>query len=153
MDAGDVDGRSWRFDLVAACMSLHSMPDPEAALSAARHVLADDGRLVCSIPHPATHTSDGEPAPLADEPLYLHAGAYYPTRSYRVWWTTAGEEWPTIRWNRPLSAYRAMLAGAGFAVHALLEPCPSQADVDRHQRLSRAGRVPNYLVLVARPRS
>src|SRR5262249_16308960 len=140
------------FDLVTACMSLHSMPDPASALLAARRVLADDGRLVVSIPHPLTHMVGGRQVERLDDNLYLRAGDYFKSVPYRIWWATAGEEWWTIRWSRPQSEYVAMLRAAGFVVHDQLEPYASGTDIEEHQRLRNAGQIPYYLILVAGPR-
>jgi 2-polyprenyl-3-methyl-5-hydroxy-6-metoxy-1,4-benzoquinol methylase len=153
MDAARLDRHPWTrpFDLVVACMSLHSMPDPAAALVAARRVLADDGRLVCSIPHPWTHMAGGRQVRRQDDALYLRAEDYFRSAPYRVWWDMTGDEWCTIRWSRPQSEYAAMLRRAGFVVYDQLEPCASWTDIEDHQRLRNAGQIPYYLVLVAGP--
>jgi 2-polyprenyl-3-methyl-5-hydroxy-6-metoxy-1,4-benzoquinol methylase len=44
------------FDLVAACMSLQDMADVPATLRGAAALLRPGGRLVFSVPHPATDT-------------------------------------------------------------------------------------------------
>jgi 2-polyprenyl-3-methyl-5-hydroxy-6-metoxy-1,4-benzoquinol methylase len=140
MDAVGVDRHPWPgpFDLVTACMSLQSMPDPARALVAARRVLSAKGRLVCSIPHPLTH---------------MVGGQYFKSLPYRVWWDSdrSGRGWWTIRWCRPQSEYVAMLRDAGFVVHDLLEPHASRSDVVEHPRLVTAAEIPRYLIVVASP--
>jgi SAM-dependent methyltransferase len=160
MDATEVDRHVWpnAFDLVTACMSLHSMPDPASALRAARRVMAPTGRLVCSIPHPITHMLGGRNAGRQPKNgLYLQAGKYFRSAPYRVWWHAGpdenGEAWSTIRWSRPLSEYTGMLKRAGFVITTELEPRPSEADMAKFDRLRNAGQVPYYLILVAEPAS
>lgn len=154
MDAVDVHRHPWPagFDLVTACMSLHSMPDPARALRAVRQVLTPKGRLVCSIPHPLTHMRGGRQSVREhDDALYIRAGGYFGSAPYRVWWNPPGsaEPWPTIRWSRPLGEYARMLRDAGFVISDELEPYPTAADVDEHERLRKAADLPYYLVLVA----
>jgi 2-polyprenyl-3-methyl-5-hydroxy-6-metoxy-1,4-benzoquinol methylase len=156
MDAVDVHRHPWPrpFDLVTACMSLQSMPDPAGALIAARRVLADTGRLVCSIPHPFTHMLGGRQAALHQGGvLHLRAGEYFKSAPYRIWWDTGRDDegWWTIRWSRPQSEYAAMLKAAGFVVHDELEPHVTASDAEEHPRLRGAATIPSYLVLVAGP--
>lgn len=156
MDAVDVDHHAWpeKFHLVTACMSLHNMPDPGAALRAVRRVLAPAGRLVCSIPHPMTHMRGGRHGVHHhnDDTLYIRAGDYFRSAPYLVWWNFGADApWPTIRWSRPGSEYAAMLKEAGFVVSEFGEPAASHADMEQHERLRNAGQLPYYLILVAEP--
>jgi 2-polyprenyl-3-methyl-5-hydroxy-6-metoxy-1,4-benzoquinol methylase len=159
MDAVDVHTRRWpgRFDLVTACMSLHSMPDPAGALRAARQVLTPEGRLVLSVPHPATHMRGGRQCVRQqNDLLHIRAGHYFESAPYRVWWNVSpgGERWPTIRWSRSIGEYTSMLTAAGFVIQALLEPQAVLDDIvdeREHQRLRNADQVPYYLVVVAEP--
>jgi 2-polyprenyl-3-methyl-5-hydroxy-6-metoxy-1,4-benzoquinol methylase len=156
MDATRVHRHPWPrpFDLVTACMSLHSMPDPAAALRAARCVLALDGRLICSIPHPLTHMRGGRQSiRRPDGALYIRAQDYFRCAAYRVSWAVppSGEPWSTIRWSRSLGEYGSMLRGADLVIRDLLEPCPTLEEMEEHPRLRDAGQVPNFLVLVAEP--
>jgi 2-polyprenyl-3-methyl-5-hydroxy-6-metoxy-1,4-benzoquinol methylase len=156
MDAVHVDRHDWPapFDLITACMSLHTMPDPAGALRAARRTLASDGRLVCSIPHPLTHMMGGRQClHRQDGALHLRAGDYFRSAPYRVRWDVPGtsESWDTIRWSRSLGEYTGMLRSAGFVVQDLREPFASWTEVEEHARLRTAGELPSYLVVVAEP--
>ena len=141
------------FDLVIACMSLHDMADPGAVLHSVRQVLMDDGRLVFSIPHPLTHMAGGPQLHrLGDDGLYFRAANYFQSAPYRKHWQQpAGEEWRTPRWSRPLGEYVGLLKDAGFVVYDQIEPQPSRADVEMHQRLRNASEIPSHLVFVAGP--
>jgi SAM-dependent methyltransferase len=135
-------------------MSLHNMPDPAGALRAARDVLAPDGRLVCSIPHPITHMLGGrQMVRQRDDALYVRAGHYFRSAPYRVDWNVprAGQAWSTIRWSRSLSEYTAMLRRADFVIVDQIEPRASWDEIAEHERLRDAGQLPYYLVVVARP--
>jgi 2-polyprenyl-3-methyl-5-hydroxy-6-metoxy-1,4-benzoquinol methylase len=154
MDAVDVHHHRWPrpFDLVTACMSLHNMPDPAGVLRAARGVLAADGRLVCSIPHPLTHMVGGRQSVRhQDDALYLRAEDYFRSAPYRVGWHVprAGEPWSTIRWSRTLSEYTRMLKNADFVIHDQLEPRATCDEIEEHERLRSAEQLPYYLILVA----
>lgn len=155
MDAKDVAAHRWpaRFDLVTACMSLHCMPDPEAALWAVRGVLGPRGRLVASIPHWLTHMLGGRNgASNGSGELTIKTGAYFESKPYRVWWTIGdGEPWSTIRWSRPRSHYTGMLKRAGFVIADELEPFATVDDIAEHERLRKAGELPHYQVIVAKP--
>ncbi len=156
MDAIDVHHHGWPepFDLVTACMSLHSMPDPAGALRAARRVLAPEGRLVCSVPHPFTHMGGGRRRThWQNGVLYVRAQDYFRSAPYRVRWNVdgAGEPWSTIRWSRSISEYAGMLKAAGFVIQDQVEPRASWAEIEEHERLRGAWELPCYLVLVAEP--
>ena len=161
MDATEVDRHvgTETFDLVIACMSLHTMPNPAGAVRAACRVLAPEGRLVCSIPHPITHMRGGSRFYAQDGGLYIRAGDYFRSAPYRVRWDVhAAEPWETIRWSRPCSEYTAMLTGAGLVLCDELEPyateadliaCEQGSDADACERLRSAAQLPYYLILVA----
>jgi 2-polyprenyl-3-methyl-5-hydroxy-6-metoxy-1,4-benzoquinol methylase len=153
MDAIDLHRCQWSepFDLVTACMSLQSMPDPAEALRAARQVLAPDGRLVCSVPHPITHMLGGRRAIReVDGVLYLRAGDYFRSAAYRVSWQFEGEDrWSTIRWSRPYGQYLNMLRAAGLLADVVTEPQLSCDEASENRRLRYAAELPHYLVLAA----
>lgn len=157
MDACDVHLRlgDARFDLAVACMSLHSMPDPAAAIRAMAAVLAPGGRLVCSIPHPFTHPDGGRQIQRCDGLLTMRFVNYFRTAPHRVWWNDqyGAEPWPTVRWSRTLGDYADMLLAAGLGIRHLVEPRATWMDVEQHERLRNASEVPYYLVLVAEPGS
>lgn len=154
MDAARVDRVDWggRFDLATACMSLQDMPEPGAVLRAAREVLAPDGLLACSVPHPFTHLRGGQGTVRdpGDGVLRIPAGGYFdePT-AHRVRWDVprTGRVWTTIRWSRKLEDYWQMITGAGFAVRDVVEPRPAADDL----QLRDGAEIPKYLVLTAEP--
>jgi SAM-dependent methyltransferase len=156
MDAVDLHRHDWAgpFELATACMSLQSMPDPGGALKAIRQVLATDGRLVCSIPHPFTHMLGGRQCVRGEDgKLYLRAEDYFRTGPYQAPWSVpgAGEEWSTIRWSRPLNEYMRLFKTAGFVIRDQSEPRAARSDILQQDRLSKAGQLPYYLVFVAEP--
>ena len=138
MNAVDVHRHVWTvpFGLVTAPMVLHDMPDPAAALAAAAHVLGTRGRMVLSIPHPAWYVAGGED--------------YFATACEDHAWDVPqlGEPLSTLRWRRSLEEYAGMVRAAGFVIDDMQEPRATPAQIDKHERLSRAGRVPCALILV-----
>src|SRR5215472_2466022 len=137
MDAAAVDRVSWpgKFDRVTACMSLHDMLDPSEVLRAVRHVLADDGVLVCSIPHP------------------MPSGAgYVESMAYEKRWNLArtGTSWTTIHYQRSLETYHRMFEEAGFDVRES-RPRATEDDVRRYPVLRESAESSKYLVYAAAP--
>jgi 2-polyprenyl-3-methyl-5-hydroxy-6-metoxy-1,4-benzoquinol methylase len=137
MDAADVDRVPWprKFDRVTACMSLHDMLDPGGALRAARRVLADDGVLVCSIPHPKPGDA-----------------GYVETIAYEKRWNLArtGTSWTTIHYQRSQETYLRMFVESGFDVR-VSRPRASADDVRRYPVLRESAESSKYLVYVAQP--
>jgi 2-polyprenyl-3-methyl-5-hydroxy-6-metoxy-1,4-benzoquinol methylase len=145
-----------QFDLATACMSLQDMPDPGAVLRATRQVLAPQGRLVCSVPHPFTHMMGGrrcvrEPA---DGRLRMTVGGYFDrAKAFLVPWAPArvGASWKTIRWSRSLEDYWRLFRESGFTMSDMLEPHPDADDLRLSPTLLDSAEIPKSLLLVAQP--
>jgi SAM-dependent methyltransferase len=155
MDAAHVQCGDWncKFDLVTACMSLHAMRDPGAVLRAARRVLTEGGRLVCSVPHPFTHAQNDRQSKRCqvDGQLWLQAGGYFDeAKEHHVRWNVprVGATWTTIRWSRSLEAYWRLFANSGFVVRDLREPFPD-GDVATRLPSRNSADVPEYLIFAA----
>jgi 2-polyprenyl-3-methyl-5-hydroxy-6-metoxy-1,4-benzoquinol methylase len=139
MDAAAVDHVSWprKFDRVTACMALHDMVDPGAVLRAARSVLADDGVLVCSIPHPKPPDA-----------------GYVEAMAYEKRWNLArtGTSWTTIHYQRSLETYLRMFVESGFSDDVRVSrPRATADDVRRHPVLRESAKSSKYLVYAAQP--
>jgi SAM-dependent methyltransferase len=155
MDAAEVDRARWErpFDLVTACMSLHCMVDPGAALRASRRVLAPRGRVVASVPHPFTHMLGGRQSEreAEDGRLRMTVGGYFDAAAYRVAWDLprAGASWMTIRYSRSLGDYWRLFTEAGLTVREVLEPRPTADALRECPELAATAEIPYYLVIVA----
>jgi SAM-dependent methyltransferase len=138
------------FDLVAACMSLQDMANMRGALRGAFTVLRPGGRMVFSVPHPATDTAfrewerDG-----AGRKRYLKVDRYFETGPSVCRWSMPRlrYHWSTPCWRLTLSEWTAHVTDVGFAILRLQEPRPTAAQVAANPNLDDCRRVPFFLIL------
>lgn len=137
------------FDIVTACMSVQDMADVPGTLGAAATVLRRDGRLVFSVPHPATDTAfrewerDGFGRKLA-----LKLDRYFDTGPTVCDWNMPRltAHWASPCWRYTLSEWTQLLLDAGFAIRHLHEPRPTAAQVAANPRLEDCRRMPYFLL-------
>ncbi len=142
----------WRpdsFDLVTACMSLQDVADVSGALRGAVTVLRPGGRMLFSVPHPATDTSfrewerDG-----AGRKRYLKLDRYFETGPTVCHWNMPRlrYHWSTPCWRYTLSEWAALVVGAGFAIRLVQEPRPTADQVAMNPHLDDCRRMPFFLI-------
>lgn len=139
-----------RFDLVTACMSLQDMADVAGVLRAAFAVLKPGGRMVCSVPHPATETPLREWERDAEgRKVALKVDRYFESGPAVCEWNMPRlrSHWSTPYWRHTLEEWSTLVAGAGFLVRRLAEPRPTPQQVRRNPDLDDCARVPYFLVL------
>ena len=137
------------FDRVVACMSLHDMPDPGAALLAARSMLRDGGRCVFSAVHPVMD------APLrgwerdgAGRKVMYRLGRYFDTGPTSCHWTMSRLKryWTTPIVRLTIDGWSQAIERAGFLIRRIYEPRPTPEDVARHPGLDDCLDFPAFLV-------
>jgi 2-polyprenyl-3-methyl-5-hydroxy-6-metoxy-1,4-benzoquinol methylase len=141
------------FDVVTACMSVQDMSDVRGALDAAFVVLRPGGRLVFSVPHPASDTPYREwERDSAGRKLYLKIDRYFETGPLVCEWNMPrlAYHWSTPYWRYTLSDWVAFITGAGFTLTGLGEPRPTAEQVAANPRLEDCSRMPYFLVFEAR---
>ncbi len=154
MDAAEVTDHfpSSSFDLVTACVSMQDMADIPAVASGVRRVLADRGRFVFSIPHPATVTPFREWDRGADGVKgALKVDRYYESGPRVLRWEMARLErpWETPYWSLTIEEWSEILERAGFLIRRLREPRPTAEAVRRVPTLEDCLRLPSFLIFDA----
>jgi len=149
-------GGDGAFDLIASCMALQDMSDPDAALRASARALRTDGRVVFSVPHPATDTPVREwERDDAGRKLALRVDRYFETGPAEFQWNMKrlAYTWSTPFWRRTLGQWAEAVSSAGFLIERLIEPHPDAALRALHPELDDCARLPYFLVfrLVRRP--
>ncbi len=154
LDAAEVATRwpSGHFDLATACVSFQDMADAVASARATSRVLKAGGRLVFSIPHPATCTPyrewehDGSGVKMA-----LKVDRYFDSGPRVLRWNMARlkEHWDTPYWHRTIEEWTDILLDAGFLIRRLHEPRPSNDAVRKVPSLEDALRLPSFLIFDA----
>jgi 2-polyprenyl-3-methyl-5-hydroxy-6-metoxy-1,4-benzoquinol methylase len=140
---------SGSFDLVTACMSLQDMADPAGALRAGGALLGPGGRMVFSVPHPATETPAREwERDATGRKLALKLDRYFETGPSVFRWDMPRLEyhWSTPCWRYTLSEWTGLVADAGLFIKGLLEPRPTAEQVAANPRLDDCRRVPYFLI-------
>jgi 2-polyprenyl-3-methyl-5-hydroxy-6-metoxy-1,4-benzoquinol methylase len=152
LSAADV-GEHWpsgSFDLVTACMSLQDMADVPAALHAASRLLRPGGRLVASVPHPATDPPVREwERDDKGRKLALRLDRYFDTGPALCQWNMSRlrYHWSTPCRRHTLGEWTGLAADAGFVIGRLLEPRPTAAQVVARPELEDCHRMPYFLIL------
>lgn len=139
------------FDVVAACMSLQDMADVSGALRGAFDVLRPGGRLVFSVPHPATDTPfrawerDG-----TGRKQCLKVDRYFDTGPAVCRWDMPRlrYHWSTPYWRYTVSEWVALIVGAGFILSGMHEPRPTAEQVAANPQLEDCSRLPFFLLFV-----
>jgi SAM-dependent methyltransferase len=123
-------------DLAVCSMGLLDLDDLEGSLRETARVLAPAGRLCASILHPA-HS----------EELAAH---YFAAERFEETLERGGLAMTFASYHRPLSAYTAALAAAGFVIERLEEPVPAREYVSDHPEVAGWRDEPVLLTLRAR---
>jgi len=137
------------FDRVTGCMSLQDMADPAAVLAAARRVLRPDGRVVVSVPHPATdlpvrswrRDEHGRKVALVLDRYFDTGPAVCDWNMPRLKYS-----WRTPYHRFTLSEWSRLLADAGLTIRGLHEPRPDAAAVAACPDLDDCARMPYFLI-------
>lgn len=140
------------FDLVASCMAVQDTSDPAACLAGAARLIRPKGRIVFSVPHPATDT------PVRDwirddqrRKLALKVDRYFDTGPAVCSWTMdrLAYHWTTPCWRRTLEEWSAMIADAGLVIERMLEPRPGPEVLAVRPELDDCARLPYFLIFRA----
>ncbi len=154
MDAADAASR-WpvgHFDLATACVSFQDLAEAEAVTRATAAVLKTGGRLVFSIPHPASCTPYREWE--RDETGIkgaLKIDRYFDSGPRLLRWNMPRlrEHWETPYWSRTIEEWSEILLAAGFLIRRLREPRPSAQAVVEVPDLEDSLRLPSFLIFDA----
>ncbi len=151
LDAAAVAGQ-WRagsFDLVTACMSLHDMADPAAALKTARRMLKDRGRCVFSASHPVMDAPlRGWERDSAGRKVIYRLGRYFDTGLTVCHWTMGrlNRYWTTPIVRFTVEGWSQAIEQAGFLIRRVYEPRPTLEDVAREPQLDDCRDFPSFLI-------
>jgi len=134
------------FDLAVSCIALQDMPDAAAVLAGVFRVLRPGGRFVASITHPCTDTpfrrwerdeSGGK--------RWLCIDRYFERVAVEFEWTRWGG-FTTAALHVPLEDWLGWIVAAGFQLHAVREPRPTDEAIRANPKLGDAARVPYYVI-------
>jgi SAM-dependent methyltransferase len=137
------------FDLVVSVQALNYVADVDGLLAGVHRVLRPDGRLACSVMHPAD-TATG------DEPPWSWTGSYFDAERDWVWDGLTDDALEFRSWFRSPSAWFTAVTAAGLVVERLLEPAPVEDRrwIDRgwlgEDGYAKLDRVPATILLRAR---
>jgi 2-polyprenyl-3-methyl-5-hydroxy-6-metoxy-1,4-benzoquinol methylase len=151
LDAATV-GEQWptgSFDLVTACMALDDMPDPGAALEAARRVLKNGGRCVFSAVHPVMDSpARGWEKDEAGRKVMFKLGRYFDSGPALCPWTMSRLEryWTTPFVRLTFDGWSELIKHAGFLVRRIYEPRPTLEDVASEPQLDDCRDFPSFVI-------
>lgn len=149
------------FDLVVAHMSLHDIPDGEAAVHEVARLLGTGGRFVFSLVHPCFDLDDRsawveerlrERDGSVHDVVWRKVRGYRDERQVRVPWRISEEETGyTTSYHHTLSTLSRWLREAGLAITRLEEPVPLPEAVEKSPEGRFLLEIPLHLVVEARP--
>jgi Cyclopropane fatty acid synthase and related methyltransferases len=136
------------YDLVYSSLAVHYLADFNAFCRKVRRALATDGRFVFSMEHPI-FAARAEPEWMTDASgKRVFALCDYAREGERVTnWVVDG----IVKYHRKLSSVVTSLIAAGFAIDAMDEWSPSEADLAAHPDLADEIVRPMLLLVAARP--
>lgn len=137
------------FDLVTSCMALQDMADIPAVLGGAATLLAPRGRMVFSVPNPATDTAFREWERDADgRKVALRVDRYFDTGAAVCEWNMPRlqSHWRTPHWRHTLAEWSGLIADAGFLIRRMHEPRPTAEQVEATPALDDCRRMPYFLI-------
>lgn len=137
------------FDIVTACMSLQDMADVPGTLHAAAEVLRPDGRMVFSVPHPATDTASREwERDAHGRKLALKLDRYFESGPSVCDWNMPRltAHWSSPCWRYTLSEWTQLLTAAELTIRHLHEPRPTEMQVIANPCLDDCRRMPYFLI-------
>jgi ubiquinone/menaquinone biosynthesis C-methylase UbiE len=155
-DASDLrELASGSVDLVYANMSLHDIPDAEAALAEVGRLLRAGGRLVASISHPCFDTDLNSSWVTERIHRSSRTGRLVwqyrePFRSESPWHLGGGSTCRTGSYHRPLSWYARALRSSGLWIEELVEPRPGPEFWEKDPEAASIQEIPLHLVIGAR---
>lgn len=144
-------GQHWpaRFHLAAACMSLHDMAAPAEVFHSTYQALRPSGRLVFSIPHPATDTPYREwDLDAAGSRGPLKIDRYFDSGPTVLYWKMQRltYHWTSPYWRHTITEWSDMIAAAGFLIRRLVEPRPTLEQITRNPHIEDTYRLPAFLI-------
>jgi 2-polyprenyl-3-methyl-5-hydroxy-6-metoxy-1,4-benzoquinol methylase len=137
------------FDLITACMSIQDMADIDAVFHGASIVLRRAGRMVISVPHPATDTAYREWDRGPDsQKRALKIDRYFETGTAMCSWNMSRllYTWETPCWRHTLSEWSAFFFSNGLLVRRMIEPRPTEDQIQLHPKLRDCARLPYFLI-------
>lgn len=137
------------FDRVTSCMAVQDMAEVPRVLQGAFALLRPGGRMVFSVPHPATDTAYREwDRDLAGRKRALKLDRYFEGGPATCHWNMPRLEyhWRTPCWRYTISEWSDLIADAGFLVARLHEPRPTAEQVRRVPELEDCARMPYFLI-------
>ncbi|MBF6351466.1 class I SAM-dependent methyltransferase [Nocardia flavorosea] len=148
-DVADLPLAGASVDLVVANRLPHGIDEPGRRFHEFARVLKPSGRLILLGMHPCFYVSRAERA----APGGLSLDSYFGTRTVEQRFEVQGELSPaaSVQQFYSLETYFAFLADAGFAVTALREPHPTQAERDSDPWWNKNFTRPLFLLLECRP--
>jgi ubiquinone/menaquinone biosynthesis C-methylase UbiE len=133
-------------DLVYSSLALHYVAGLSALLAKIHRALAPDGSLVCSVEHPIfTATRQGWIERADGRKLWPVEG-YLAEGPRHYDWLGKGVE----KHHRTLATWINLLLGSGFALRAIEEWGPSEAQIAAHPEWAAERERPMFLLFAAR---
>jgi 2-polyprenyl-3-methyl-5-hydroxy-6-metoxy-1,4-benzoquinol methylase len=143
------------FDLVTACMSIMDMPEPGTVLARARPLLRERGRLVMSVPNPATDTTYREwERDAYGRKQALKIDGYFEAATTMLDWgmRRLATRFRTVQYRHTLEQWSRMIEDAGFVIARLREPRPTSEVLANCPELAAAARLPFFLIFELKAR-
>lgn len=111
------------FDFIVAHMTLHTIHRAELAIKKISSLLKNKGLFVFSIPHPAFYTERERLKNVVIDYKYCE------TMLFKIPFTISNDPTPLPAevpyFHRPIEDYNKFLFEAGFCIHRILEPMPT----------------------------
>jgi len=143
------------FDGAICTTVLENIQDYDKAILEISKILRPGGRLVITVIHPCFSMKDLVPVKIPVDGVRIEDIRHWEIDNYYARGVSlvkySNLPAPTITFHRTLEDYSLALSSADFVMIKLLEPCPTQQQIDESPLLlkNRSNRIPRFLVIVA----
>jgi ubiquinone/menaquinone biosynthesis C-methylase UbiE len=133
------------YDLIISLLTLQDVPDYQAALKELYRVLKPGSRCFLAFSHPCFFSDGGWIRDNEQNKLYWKSDRYFQERQVEMRLDPESEDNPQ-GFHRTLSSYYRAILDAGFSILDLIEPYPSEEDLQKHPGFKDDLRMCHFIV-------
>ena len=133
------------FDIIVSSVVLQDIPNYQATVKEFYRVLQPEGQCIIAITHPCFSSDGGWVKDSNGKKLYWKIDNYFYERDFENVIIQNIENNP-IGFHRTLTSYYKTIVAAGFMIEDLIEPCPTDVEIEKHPKFVDDLRMSHFLI-------